>query len=100
MKSSTFIHMGEVTPQSTIGGKIVITGIGKYEEDEFMLSLLNEQNLWSSVILATDDEEVAKKKFLSRTARYSGLLNILGIYFCRSSTKAYVYRPILCNSEH
>ena len=27
----------------TIGGKVVITGIGKYEEDEFMLTLLNEQ---------------------------------------------------------
>ena len=35
------------------------------------------QKIWTSVILATEDSEVAKKKFLSRTARYSGLLNIL-----------------------
>lgn len=33
--------------------------------------------MWSSVILATDDSVSAKKRFLSRTARYSGLLNVL-----------------------
>jgi hypothetical protein len=35
------------------------------------------QTMWSSVMLATDDAAAAKKKFLSRTARYSGLLNVL-----------------------
>jgi hypothetical protein len=35
------------------------------------------QTMWSTVMLATDDAAAAKKKFLSRTARYSGLLNVL-----------------------
>lgn len=33
--------------------------------------------MWSSIILGTDDTAAAKKRFLSRTARYSGLLNVL-----------------------
>ena len=33
--------------------------------------------MWSSVMLATDNAAAAKKRFLSRTARYSGLLNVL-----------------------
>ena len=60
-----------------LGGKIVVTGIGKVDEDEFALSLINEQVMWSSIILATDDSVSTKKRFLSRTARYSGLLNVL-----------------------
>jgi len=47
------------------------------EDDEFMLNLLNEQSIWDQVILATDDSVAAKKRFLTRTARYGGLLNIL-----------------------
>mmetsp|Transcript_27785 Transcript_27785/g.46674 ORF Transcript_27785/g.46674 Transcript_27785/m.46674 type:complete len:629 (+) Transcript_27785:86-1972(+) len=58
-------------------GKIIVTGIGKVDEDEFMLNLLNEQGVWESVVLATDDSVSTQKRFLSRTARYSGLLNIL-----------------------
>jgi len=55
----------------------VISGIGKVDEDEFALNLFNEQAMWSSVILATDNSVSTKKRFLSRTARYSGLLNVL-----------------------
>ncbi|RYH15628.1 hypothetical protein EON65_31495 [archaeon] len=33
--------------------------------------------MWDSVVLATPSASVAKRRFLSRTARYSGLLNIL-----------------------
>lgn len=54
-----------------------MTGIGLVDQDEFMLNLLNEQNIWNSVTLATPDPVSTKKLFLSRTARYSGLLNIL-----------------------
>jgi hypothetical protein len=58
-------------------GKIIVTGIGSVDEDEFMLNLLNEQSVWDSVVLATTDATPTRKRFLSRTARYSGLLNIL-----------------------
>lgn len=70
----------ENSPVSDISlkGKIVVSGIGQVEEDEFMLNLLNEQSSWSSVVLATtEDSNIIRKRFLSRTARYSGLLNIL-----------------------
>ena len=74
----TFRMMSEIDPVlPKLGGKIVVTGIGKLDEDEFMLNLLNEQNVWSPVTLATEDSNVARKRFLSRTARYSGLLNVL-----------------------
>jgi len=59
------------------GGKIVITGLGQVDEDEFFLNLLNEQSVWDPIVLATDDSNQTQKRFLSRTARYSGLLNIL-----------------------
>lgn len=60
-----------------LGGKIVVSGIGESDEDEFFLNLLNEQKIWSSVVLASSSSILSKKRFLSRTARYSGLLNIL-----------------------
>eukprot|EP01039_Chlorochromonas_danica_P001791 gene1789-1957_t len=63
----------------TLGGKIVVSGIGEVEEDEFMLSLLNEQSIWEKIILLTPSITTTRKRFLSRTARYSGLLNILDL---------------------
>ena len=60
-----------------VGGNLVISGIGGNSGDEFGLNLFNEQQLWNSIVLATSDSNVTKKRFLSRTARYSGLLNIL-----------------------
>jgi hypothetical protein len=60
-----------------VRGKVLVSGIGAVEEDEFMLNLLNEQNAWDSIVLATNAVTATKKRFLSRSARYSGLLNIL-----------------------
>jgi hypothetical protein len=61
----------------SIGGEVLITGIGNVDEDEFMLNLLHEQEIWNSVKLGYPDATEARKRFLSRTARYSGLLNVL-----------------------
>lgn len=44
------------------------------------------QSIWSKVVLATKDTNAAKKKFLSRTARYSGLLNVLDFAECDLSS--------------
>lgn len=60
-----------------LGGKVLVTGIGEFSEDEFFLNLLNEQRVWKSIVLATENAAEAKKRFMSRTARYSGLLNLL-----------------------
>jgi len=61
----------------SLGGKIVVTGLGECGEDEFTLNLLNEQSVWTSVVLAASDVAATQKRFLTRTARYGGLLNIL-----------------------
>lgn len=37
------------------------------------------QSVWDPVVLTTEDEASTRKRFLSRTARYSGLLNILNV---------------------
>eukprot|EP01041_Mallomonas_annulata_P000183 gene183-314_t len=63
--------------QMAIGGKVLVTGIGSNDEDEFMLTLLNDQKVWNQILLGTENSVITKKKFLSRTARYSGLLNLL-----------------------
>ena len=84
-----------------LGGKIVVAGIdGSNDEDEFILNLLNEQvafplfqfllisarfvftfylyqAIWDSVTLVTSDVMRSKKQLLTRSARYSGLLNVL-----------------------
>jgi len=62
---------------SDIGGKVFVSGIGNLDEDEFLLSLLNEQGIWEQISLGSEDSLVTKKRFLSRTARYSGLLDVL-----------------------
>ena len=36
------------------GGKVVISGLNGFEEDEFFLNLLNEQNIWDLALLAVD----------------------------------------------
>ena len=78
---ATPLRSSAASSEVSLGGKIVVSGLnggGQSTEDEFMLNLLNEQSIWSSVVLATPEESsVAQKRFLTRTARYSGLLNIL-----------------------
>lgn len=33
---------------------MVVSGLGNFDEDEFFLNLLNEQNIWESVIFSTN----------------------------------------------
>lgn len=40
---STLVSTATTVSKSPFSGKIVVTGIGKVDEDEFMLNLLNEQ---------------------------------------------------------
>lgn len=77
--SSTSIELqsSEAKKAPRLGGKVILTGIGGVEEDEFMFNLLNEQGIWNTILLGSDDEAVTRKRFLSRSARYSGLLNLL-----------------------
>jgi len=54
----------------TSGGKIVVSGLGVFDEDEFFLNLLNEQNLWGSLLLATD----VWQQYLSRQLVFGNIL--------------------------
>lgn len=40
---STLVSTATAVAKSPFSGKIIVTGIGKVDEDEFMLNLLNEQ---------------------------------------------------------
>ena len=61
-----------------LGGDILVTGLGDDTEDEFLFGLLSEQAVWNKVILGRQEGQAAmQKRFLTRTARYSGLLNVL-----------------------
>lgn len=40
---STLVNTATTVSKSPFSGKIIVTGIGKVDEDEFMLNLLNEQ---------------------------------------------------------
>lgn len=31
-----------------------MSGLGSFDEDEFILNLLNEQNIWTDLLFATD----------------------------------------------
>lgn len=42
-RSSSLLAGADVAAE--LGGKVVVTGIGEVDEDEFMLTLLNEQVL-------------------------------------------------------
>ena len=78
-----------------LGGKIVVTGIdGDNDEDEFVLNLLNEQGIWDSVTLVTSDIAKSKKQLLTRSARYSGLLNVLEFEMAESVSPENMKMPL------
>ncbi len=57
--------------------KIVVTGIGEVEEDEFPLQLLFEDKGWKQIVIGTSKVDHVRKKLLSRSAKYSGLYDHL-----------------------
>lgn len=50
MSSLSTITKPSFFPQK-LGGKIIVTGIGKVDEDEFMLTLLNDQVLYLTTFI-------------------------------------------------
>jgi len=72
-----FRKVNRVSEMSSTKNSILVTGLGFNDGDEFTLSLIHESNKWDSIVLGTRNRNKAHKRFLSRTARYSGLLNVL-----------------------
>lgn len=71
-------------PAAVLGGTILITGLRGFEEDNFLMNLINEQPIWDNIITTPTEEtttqaSMLKSQFLTRTNKYSGLLDKLEI---------------------
>ncbi|KAG5178540.1 hypothetical protein JKP88DRAFT_215700 [Tribonema minus] len=61
------------------GGKILVSGFldAKERTDQFVFDVLHAQSSWSKIVAFSPSTAFAKKRLISRTSRYSGLLDIL-----------------------
>lgn len=71
-----------VEARSNIDGTVLVSGLIKSKErtDQFIFDLLNHEESafeFSKIVAFVDDISFAKKRLLSRSARYNGLLNKL-----------------------
>jgi hypothetical protein len=55
-----------------------------YQErtDQFVFDVLHAQGSWSKIVAFSHENAFAKKRLISRTSRYSGLLDILEVRLC------------------
>lgn len=71
-----------VEARSNIDGTVLVSGLVKSKErtDQFIFDLLNHEESafeFEKIVAFVDDEAFAKKRLLSRSARYTGLLDKL-----------------------
>lgn len=71
-----------VDPRPNLEGSILVSGFvnAKERTDQFVFDLLNHEDSafeYKKIIAFVDDEKFAKKRLLSRSARYTGLLDKL-----------------------
>eukprot|EP00531_Pseudo-nitzschia_arenysensis_P003701 CAMPEP_0116127280 /NCGR_PEP_ID=MMETSP0329-20121206/6761_1 /TAXON_ID=697910 /ORGANISM="Pseudo-nitzschia arenysensis, Strain B593" /LENGTH=501 /DNA_ID=CAMNT_0003621379 /DNA_START=118 /DNA_END=1623 /DNA_ORIENTATION=+ len=71
-----------VDPRPTLEGSILVSGFvnAKERTDQFVFDLLNHEDSafeYKKIVAFVDDEKFAKKRLLSRSARYTGLLDKL-----------------------
>eukprot|EP00612_Vaucheria_litorea_P001673 CAMPEP_0171455944 /NCGR_PEP_ID=MMETSP0945-20130129/2634_1 /TAXON_ID=109269 /ORGANISM="Vaucheria litorea, Strain CCMP2940" /LENGTH=420 /DNA_ID=CAMNT_0011981281 /DNA_START=43 /DNA_END=1305 /DNA_ORIENTATION=+ len=60
-------------------GKILVSGFltSKVRTDQFVFDVLHAQSKWNSIVAFSPSTSFAKKRLISRTARYSGLSDVL-----------------------
>jgi hypothetical protein len=73
---------GAVEARANIDGTVLVSGLVKEKErtDQFIFDLLNNEESafeFSKIVAFVDDSKFANKRLLSRSARYSGLLDKL-----------------------
>jgi hypothetical protein len=73
---------GAVEARSNIDGTVLVSGLVREKErtDQFIFDLLNNEESafeFSKIVAFVDDAKFANKRLLSRSARYSGLLDKL-----------------------
>lgn len=71
-----------VDPRSNLEGKVLVSGFVNTKErtDQFVFDLLNHEDSafeFKKIVAFVDDIKFAKKRLLSRSARYTGLLDKL-----------------------
>lgn len=71
-----------VEARDNIDGTVLVSGLVKSKErtDQFIFDLLNHEEsafAFKKIVAFVDDEKFAKKRLLSRSARYTGLLDKL-----------------------
>jgi len=71
-----------IDPRANLEGSCLVSGFVNEKErtDQFVFDLLNHEDSafeFKRIIAFVDDEKFAKKRLLSRSARYTGLLNKL-----------------------
>jgi len=79
-----------VSDRSNLSGKVLVSGWANTKErsDQTVFDFLNDEESpfkWDNIIAFVNDEKAAKKRLLSRSARYTGLLNKLE--FTQSETE-------------
>lgn len=60
-------------------GKVLVSGFldSKERTDQFVFDVLHSQGAWSKIVAFSHQTSFAKKRLISRTARYTGLLDVL-----------------------
>jgi hypothetical protein len=71
-----------VEARVNIDGTVLVSGMVRTQErtDQFIFDLLNHEESafeFDKIVAFVDDEKFAKKRLLSRSARYTGLLDVL-----------------------
>lgn len=83
VKIQSYLKMPEpVASRDNLDGKVVVSGWVKTKErsDQTIFDLLNDEESafdFSSIVAFVDDAKFAKKRLISRSARYTGLLDKL-----------------------
>lgn len=73
---------GAVEARANVDGTVLVSGLVRQKErtDQFIFDLLNDEESafeFSKIVAFVDDAKFANKRLLSRSARYSGLLDKL-----------------------
>lgn len=74
-----------------IGGTVLVSGCLKSSRDQFLFDLIHKQDVFDKVVAFSEDTKATKKLLISRSARYSGLLNVLD--FAEGSDASLVLDP-------
>lgn len=63
----------------TLNGGVAVSGLLDAPErtDQQVFDVLHAQGVWSRIVALTPDPAFAKKRLISRSARYSGLIDVL-----------------------